>query len=53
MVYSVSGKAAFLWEVVIYWDDEWLSFHRRYLPEEVRDLCQRGRGESPGAVNVG
>ncbi len=48
VVYSVSGKAAFLWEVVIYWDDEWLSFHRRYLPDEVRGVLSEGRANPEG-----
>ena len=48
VVYSVSGKAAFLWEVVIYWDDEWLSFHRRYLPEEVRGAVSEGEANPRG-----
>ena len=48
VVYSVSGKAAFLWEVVIYWDDEWLSFHRRYLPDEVRGDVSEGEANPDG-----
>ena len=43
VVYSTSGRAGFLWEVVIYWDDEWLSYHRRYLPEEMRGVASEGR----------
>ena len=42
VVYSTSGKAGFLWEVVIYWEDEWLSFHRRYLPEEMQGAASEG-----------
>ena len=48
VVYSTSGKAGFLWEVVIYWEDEWLSFHRRYLPEEARGVVNEGRPNPEG-----
>jgi len=48
VVYSTSGKAGFLWEVVIYWEDEWLSFHRRHLPEEMSGVAREGRANPEG-----
>ena len=48
VVYSTSGRAGFLWEVVIYWDDEWLSYHRRYLPEEMKGAASEGRANPEG-----
>ena len=52
VVYSTSGKAGFLWEVVIYWEDEWLSFHRRYLPEEMTGVASEGRANPEGRALV-
>ena len=48
VVYSTSARAGFLWEVVIYWDDEWLSYHRRYLPEEMKGVASEGRANPEG-----
>ena len=45
VVYSTSSKAGFLWEVVIYWKDEWLSFHRHYLPDEMSGAAREGRAD--------
>ncbi len=36
LVYSTSGRAGFLYENVIYWEDEWLAYHRHYLPGDMR-----------------
>ena len=52
VVYSSSGKAGFLWEVVIYWEDEWLAFHRRYLPEEMSAAAKEGRANPEGRALV-
>ena len=52
VVYSTTGKAGFLYEVVIYWEDEWLAFHRRYLPEEVRGVVSEGRANPEGRALV-
>ncbi len=52
VVYSTSGRAGFLWEVVIYWEDEWLSFHRHYLPKEMSGVAKEGRANPEGRALV-
>lgn len=48
LVYSTSGRAGFLYESVIYWEDEWLAFHRHYLPDEVRSVFKEAPANPAG-----
>ena len=52
LVYSTSGRAGFLYENVIYWEDEWLAYHRRYLPAEMRDIFKENRPNPEGRALV-
>ena len=52
LVYSTSGRAGFLYENVIYWEDEWLAYHRHYLPAEMRDAFKESRPNPEGRALV-
>ena len=52
LVYSTSGRAGFLYENVIYWEDEWLAYHRHYLPAEMRDAFKESRPNPDGRALV-
>ena len=52
LVYSTSGRAGFLYENVIYWEDEWLAYHRHYLTEEMRSMFKESRPNPEGRALV-
>ena len=42
LVYSTLGRSAFLYELVIYWQDEWNTLHRATLPADLLALFKEG-----------
>ncbi len=48
LVYSTLGRSSFLYELVIYWPDEWNALHRETLPDDLLDLFE----ESPPRPEV-
>jgi len=40
LVYSTLGRSGFLYELVIYWPDEWNDLHRATLPPELLNLLE-------------
>lgn len=42
LVYSTLGRSGFLYELVIYWQDEWNTLHRATLSEEVLKYFEEG-----------
>ena len=49
LVYSTLARSGFLYELVIYWQDEWNTLHRNTLPDEIL----RHLSESPAQPATG
>ncbi|WP_446831769.1 FAD-binding oxidoreductase [Candidatus Foliamicus sp.] len=52
IVYSVSGSGGFLYEVVIYWQDEWLAFHHHHLAEALQKTAREPSPNPEGRALV-
>lgn len=42
LVYATLGRSSFLYELVIYWPDDWNMLHKATLPDDLLSLMQEG-----------
>lgn len=45
LVYATLGRSGFLYELVIYWPDDWTMLHKATLPDELLSLMQEGEAK--------
>lgn len=52
LVYTTSGRNGFLYEVVIYWQDDWLPFHRVSMSDEMLSTVTENDANPSGRALV-